>query len=213
MERPKPKSRTYVKATALVSFLILGMTVGIVFMGQFQDVIIEQVIHQQRNHWIAVAEGNPGAGKTGFLVAVFIPHNVTMPHWKNNNDSHWNKTFDGTWTNYSWSGALNTSAQKTIPYGQKFDIYFKVRVNVSDGQNTTSKWWNPNWQRANITCAALGLSNQPMKVWNISATKGGTGQGYIWCSYFVNGTAGNWGYQISKGQKINISLFQLQIYK
>jgi hypothetical protein len=209
----KNKMNWKIKAAALTSMLFIGMTTGIVLMGQFQDVIYEQTVHQQRNHWVAVAEYNPGTGKSGFLVAVFIPHNVTMPTWKNANDSHWNKTFDGTWTNYSWSGALNTSAQKTIPYTQRYDIYFKVRVNVSDGQNTTSKYWNPAWQRANITCAALGLNNQPMKVWNISATKGGTGQGYIWCAYFVNGTAGNWGYQIGRGQRINITLWQLQVYR
>ena len=213
MEKPKKNRRALVKITALTSFLILGMTVGIVFMGQFQDVIIEQVIHQERNHWVAVAEGNPGVGKTGFLVAVFVLHNQTMPTWKNANDSRWNKTFDGTWSNFSWSGVLNASAQKTIPFTQKFDIYFKVRVNVSDGQNSTTKYWNPVWQRANITCPALGLSNVPMKVFNISATKGGAGQGYIWCAYFVNGTAGNWGYQLAKGQKLNITVWQLQIYK
>jgi hypothetical protein len=124
------------KASLFISFLLIGMTSGMVLLGQFQEVIM----HDSRS-WTVRAENNPGAGMTGFLTMVFIPHNATLATF-GNGSTRWNKTFDGTWTNYSYSNALNGAATKTIPYSTKFDIYFKVRVNTSDGQNTSSKFWN-----------------------------------------------------------------------
>jgi len=200
----------YWKLTAALSVLLVGATVGLVFMQQFQEPVIYNAI--PRTHWVVRAENNPGTGKTGFLMMVFRPHNNTMPTWSTTaGDVRWNQSFytNGAWSNYSYSMALNTSATKPIPYNTKFDIWFKIRVNTSDGQNVSSKYWNLAWQRCNITCSALSIAaNTQMNKINITANTN-----FIWMAYYVNGTAGSWGYQIAKGQKINITLWQLQVYK
>ena len=206
------KNLKFFKATAALSTLLIGLTIGIVFMQQFQEPIAYNLVNSKHDEWVVRAESNPGAGKTGFLMMVFRPHNSTMPAWSTTaGDVRWNNSFytTGTWTNYSYAMSLNTSATKNIPYNSKLDIWFKVRVNASDGQNSTSKYWNFAWQRCNITCSGLGIAaNTVMKQINITANAN-----FIWMAYFVNGSAGSWGYTVAKGQKINISTWQLQVYR
>ena len=200
-QKQKSKPIWKYKTAAALSCLLMGLTIGIVLMGQFQETVYTDF--KERTHWTVRAENPVTAGKSGFLMMAFVPHQDDGATLVSNN------TFSGTLANYSWSTRLNQSASGELPYGTKFDICFKVRVNASDGQNSTSKYWNADWWRANITCAAFSLSAATMTEGNITA-KTGT---YCWVCFYVNGSAGSWGYTISKGQQINISLWKFEVYR
>jgi hypothetical protein len=86
----------------------------------------------------------------------------------------------------------------------------KVRVNNSDGYNSSGSQWENDWVRANITIDFDYLSDLSDVAMDevVIGTHGST---YRWYHYVVNNSGS--GYTLSKGELFNITSVTFDVYE
>lgn len=191
-------NKPYMKSAAIV-MVAIGVVVGIVLVANMNPTELIQSLGQKGWQTIATAEGNPGAGASGVLQIYIYPHQAAPATAYQANLSNASA--------YGHTDNLNTSAGTDVPYDTAFDIVVKCRFNTTHAYNTTGTKWMDSWVRGNITCANLGITAYSAMTWvQITNTSE-----YMWGNFYINN--GGAGYEISRGQSINVTLFRIQSYK
>ena len=199
---------------SMIVTLICDAIVGILFNIQTIKPIVDQDAVEQKTiaekKWIrqALGDADPGAGNTGFMYVMCYPHPATDPIETTysvnlSNDS----TVGGA---YEFSDSTNTEMTNETPHGNAFDFVVKVRVNNSDGYNTSGAQWENDWVRSNITVDFDYLSdlNDVAMSEVVIGTEGTT---YRWYHYVVNNSGS--GYTLSKGELFNITSWTFDVYE
>jgi hypothetical protein len=198
--------RTYsiFKASGLIGLLVIGFVVGMMYLPSVHDAIYQQPT--ETTVWQLVqtinplaAEGNPGAGSSGFLEIFFTNHSASPDTAYNENTS---ATIEG-WcvanmpgkTPYASADAFCTE----LNYGVTFDIVVKVRYNKTNAWDG-AKFINSNC-RVNITLTGFGTAGMTEIIGSQVVLRNDTSDDFIWLSYYwqdVDGAFGS-GFSITKG--------------
>jgi len=182
---------------SLLTGITIAIIAGILFFASSPPPQIQQ-IHMRQWHMIAVAEGNLGAGATGFMYAMIYPHQADPNTAYSTNLSNSSA--------YEYSDTLNAEMIGETPYDTAFDIVIKVRVNKTHAWNSTGNKWMLEWIYMHITCTDLGIPADT----NMTEIEIANNSEYIWVHYYMN-NAGN-GYTITHNEKFNISSIKFYAY-
>ena len=153
-----------------------------------------------RQDWVAaVADYDPGAGKSGWL-------NMTVYDLPGTVSGFFERNLTNNASSFAWTNVNNSIAGSDVPYGNTFVLVLKIRVNVTDGYSSGNSTWMPTWVRANVTCPGLGLTDLAMTRYTITTTAT-----YMWLHFVaLNGGAG---YTIGKGQNVTVCRFSVDIMR
>ncbi len=183
------KYKSIFKASVLMSFLVIGVVVAMVYVSQVQGPIIQTVTNQARTHLFPLGDAFPGTGKSGYLAFYIYPHSADPA-----NDYDTNLTNATAYEHYD----VNTGEMThTTPYSTAFDFIVKYRLNVSDGYNSSSGWWTLNWSYMVMACNfnwTADITSTTMTDVKIS-----NGADYIYINAYLNNAGA--GYQLSKNEK------------
>jgi len=200
MKKEKGKINESLKASTLVTLLIIGAVIGSIYLFSVSDVIINKPIGVEqipvdRRPTLVTGDANPG-DNSGFFYLMIKNHSANPTDEYNANLTN---TTGGNSDCYEWSDTGNTSPTGETPYGTTFDILFKVGITNEDGQWTSNSTWNEGYLWMLLTCADLSISaNTNMTIIEIANTST-----YAWYHFYLN-NAGS-GYTVTEGQSFNIT--------
>ena len=188
------------KIGTLVTVLVIGVVVGMLYSSSIQDPIIKQS-YVKRIATSVTGDGDPGAGKSGFFYMMIYPHSG------NPNVDYAVNLSNSTAYEFSDTGDNNACTNET-PYLTTFDIVVKVGVNNTDGYNASTPAWDNTFVWVNITCANLVIgANTDMSEVQIGAS----GTTYRWMQYYINN--GGVGYTIDVGEHFNITSVKMGVMR
>lgn len=204
----KEKIKNSLKASGLLTLIIIGITISSIYLFSVSDVIVEQTIGEEQvpeRSWkpILTADADPGGDNSGFMYFMAKNHSANPT-----------KEYDGNLTNgttnsncYEWTDSLNAEMSGETPYSPTaFDFIMKFRVNDTVGYNTSSSQWEITWVRANMTCdfdfATDVGADQEMTIIEIA-----NNSNFAWYHAYLldaDGGAGT-GFLITHNEKYNIT--------
>jgi len=196
------KDISWLKAGGMLS------VIGVVFVASLYLVNISMTpvveYGHSRDHWVEhpLGDADPGSGNTGFMYFMVYPHQADPGTAYASNLSNASA--------YEFSDSTDVELTGETPYSTTFDFVMKVRVNNSDGYNSSGASWEDGWVRANLTCDfdfASDISDLGMTE-VVIATAGTT---YRWYHYYVNN--GGSGYTIVKGELFNCTSVTFDVYE
>lgn len=144
----------------------------------------------------AVGDADPGGGMSGWL-------NMTVYENVSNPAAYYARNLTNNASSYAWTNTNNTHGGSDVPYSTALALWYKVRINVSDGYCAGNSTWMPTWIKCNVTSAVLSLSDVGMDCYTI-----GSNATYMWLAFVYQG-----GITISMGQNVTSSRFDVDIYK
>jgi len=150
----------------------------------------------------ALGDIAPAAGQSGVVNVSIVKHGL---YTYTNNFTRNESMFGYTETN-------NTEAGADVPYGIQLDLVVKVRWNRTHAYNTTSKQWNLDWVRGNVSMPQFGLQNHTMDEYNISSVGWEATQDFLWVQYVYDGGGSSPGFSINKSQRIYQCYFRFWAY-
>ena len=188
--------------SAMATVLIASAITGIVLLANLQEPITQTTVEEKK--WVRhpLGDGNPGAGNTGLMYFMAYPHQADPGTAYASNLSNA--------TAYEFSDVGDAEMTGETPYNTAFDFVMKVRVNNTDGYNTSGSTWEDTWVRANLTVDfdfAGDISDSAMT----EVVIGTEGTTYRWYHYYLN-NAGS-GYTITKGETYNCTHATLDIWE
>jgi hypothetical protein len=198
------KYKSIFKAGSLIGILMIGFVVGMVYLPSVHDAIYQQPKVTTMWHLIQVydplgAEGNPGAGASGFLEIFFINHSAAP-------DTAFNRNLSTTlesWCVANMPGktpyASADNFKVELNYGILFDIVVRVRLNKTHAWNGVC-FISSNIM-VNITLTGFNTAGMSDLVGSQLITRNNSADSYIWLNYYwqdVDGAYGD-GFTINKG--------------
>lgn len=201
------KSRILLGASML-TILAVVFVAGIFFNVQVTKPIVEQeivdeiIVKQREWKRNALADADPGSGNTGFMYIMVYPHQADPGTAYASNLSNA--------TAYEYSDSTDCELTGETPWGVTVDFVKKIRINNTDGYNSSGSQWQDDWSRANISVDFDFLSD----ISDSAMTKvviGTDGTTYRWYNCYINN--GGSGYTITKGESFNITALTLDIYE
>jgi len=196
------------KKTLAVSMLLAISVVaiaGVLLSTQMSEPFIQNEIYEEqikiREKWVPqVGDADPGSGNSGFMYFMAYPHQADpgTTYASNLSNATAYEFLD------SWDGEMTGET----PYSTTFDFVMKVRVNNTDGYNTSS--WEDDWVKANISVDfdyASDVSDLDMTE-IVIGTQDTT---YRWYHYYINN--GGSGYTITKGESYNCTAVNWYVYE
>jgi len=207
MKKEKGRIKESLKASTLVTLMIIGITISSIYLFSVSDVVVKQTIEEEQvpeRSWkpILTADADPGGDNSGFMY--FMAKN----HSTNPTDEYNANLTNGTGNPncYEWTDSLNGEATNETPYSTAFDFVVKFRVNDTVGYNISSSLWEITWVRANMTCdfdyATDVGADQEMTIIEIA-----NNSDFAWYHAYLldaDGGAGS-GFQITHNEKYNIT--------
>ena len=186
------------KTVGIFGAIGAGVVVAILVLANVgQEPMIERRVWVRDIQLPGVGDADPGAGKSGWL-------NMTV-YYNETGDpaSYYARNLTNNASSYAWTNTNNSHAGFDVPYGTEFALWYKIRVNVTDGYCAGNSTWMPTWVKCNVTSAGLSLSDVGMTRYLIGSS--GT---YMWLAFVYQG-----GISISMGQRIPSCRFDVDIYK
>jgi hypothetical protein len=204
----------FVKAGMFMTICVLFVSFVVILANTPQETMIKERRWQQVYVWSPLgAEGNPGAGASGFLEIFFINHsanaNTTYTSGNGANNSY---TLED-WCNASMPGhvafATADSFNLDLVSEQAFDIAVKVRFNRAHAYEATQ--FNDTDCDCQITMTCTGWADGNNEA-NVSAMTNGaavvvgnnTAWDFIYILFVWKATDGN-GYQLADDATLTIS--------
>jgi len=194
------------KLPFVIGLIIIGAVAGMMYLPSVHDSIYQQPKITTAWHLIDVlnplaAEGNPGAGASGFIEIYFVNHTVTP----NTAYAHNTSSDFETWANANvaasgynaWANADNFLCQ--LKYGVLFDIVVRVRWNKTHAWDG-AKFIGAN-VRVNITLTGFGTAGMTDIVGTGIVSYNNTGAWAIWENWYWQDADGGTGvgFSILKG--------------
>jgi hypothetical protein len=186
----------WLKAGGLLSLIVVGMTVGIVFTFQIQDVVMTNVLHQRSWKPIATADADPGGDNSGFMYFMAYPHSTDPT-----NDYAVNLS---NGTAYEYSDSLNAEMTGETPHSTLHDYIMKFRVNDTVAYNTSSSQWEDSWVRANITID-FDFATDVASDTNMSIIQIANNSDFAWYHAYIQGNGDSAGFTITHNEKFNVT--------
>lgn len=174
-----------------------GVAVLVLLANVGQEPMIERRVWVRDIQLPSVGDADPGAGQSGWL-------NMTV-YYNETGDpaSYYARNLTNNASSYAWTNTNNSHAGSDVPYGTALALWYKVRINVSDGYCAGNSTWMPTWVYCNVTSAGLSLSDVGMDRYLI-----GSNSTYMWLAFVYQG-----GISISMGQNVTGCRFDVDIYK
>ena len=193
----KEKIKKNMKAGGLLSVTAIGVIIAIIAFANIGDeTFTEQRVWVKDIPLYAVGDADPGAGASGWL-------NMTVYANASNAATYYARNLTNNESSYAWTNVNNTHAGSNVPYNTALALWYKIRVNVSDGYSAGNSTWMPTWVRCNVTCAGLSLSDAGMDRYVI-----GDNATYMWLAFVYND-----GITISMGQNVTDCEFYVDMYQ
>ena len=194
MKDKKLKIKKLVRNGGILSILVIGAIVGILWGFQMSDVVVEQMGGVPSRSWRALGDGDPGGDVSGFMYFMAYPHQGAPGTAYASNLSNA--------TAYEFSDSLNGEMTGDTPHSTTFDFVMKFRVNDTVGYNTTSSSWEITWVRANITCDFDFATDIPADS-AMTIVEIANNTDFAWYHGYINNAAA--GYEITHNEKYNCS--------
>lgn len=197
--------RKKILGSAMVTALIVSFVSAILFTSVSMQPVVEKQTIKARDHWNEnrpLGDADPGSGNTGFMYVMVYPHQADPGTAYASNLSNASA--------YEYSDSTNCELTGETPHSVAVDYVMKVRVNNSDGYNSSGSTWEDSWVRANITIDFDYLTDET----DTAMTEQVIGTEYTtyrWYHYYLN-NAGN-GYTLSKGELFNITALTFDIWE
>jgi hypothetical protein len=184
-----------------ISFLLIGVVVGIVMIANMN--ISEIIVSVGQRGWrnIVSADADPGGTSSGFMYFMVYPHQAAPGTAYAANLSNA--------TAYEFSDSLNTEMTGETPYSTTFDFVLKFRVNTTVGYNTSGSRWEDSWVRANITCN-FDWATDISTLSSMTIIQIGNNTQFAWYHAYINNAAA--GYQIGKNERFNVTALTAEGY-
>ena len=196
------KNKKLLGASMIMTICAVAVAGIVLTMNTAVEPVTVQQVEQRQWDRKPLGDADPGDGNTGFMYFMTYPHDPTPEDGYNVNLSNA--------TAYEYSDSTNTEMIGETPYSTTFDFVMKVRVNNSDGYNSTGTQWEDLWVRANLTVDfdyATDINDAAMAE-IVIATDGTT---YRWYHYYMNNSGS--GYQLSKGESFNATSVTFDVYE
>ena len=173
-----------------------GVIVALLVMANIgQEPFVETRVWDRDIQLPAVGDADPGSGQSGWL-------NMTV-YYNASDGNYYARNLTNNASSYAWTNTNNTHGGSDVPYGTALALWYKVRINVSDGYSAGNSTWMPSWVQCNVTSAVLSLSDVGMTRYTI-----GSNATYMWLAFVYQG-----GISISMGQNVTSCRFDVDIYK
>jgi len=198
----------YLKAGISVGVVIgVVFCVGIIIGSNIVDMVTPTVEKERRWQmvyiWTPLAEGDPGAGASGFLEVFFINHSASPTTCYDENSS---TTLEG------WCTAAGLGYNTTDDFYQEiasevsFDIVVRCRFNKTHVWESTKFIDSRADCQITTTCTswADGENDANTSATNRVVSRNNTGEDYIWINFVWNADDNN-GYQINDGATLTVT--------
>lgn len=194
----KNKKKGLMKASITMSFIVIGIICGIVYLASINDVVKEKIVNEVRIPTLIVGDANPG-DNSGFFYFMIYPHAAdAMVTYASNLSNA---------TAYEFSDVGNTTCTGETPYSTTFDIVVKCGVTDEDGYWTSNDTRNPGYNWCLLTCADLSIGANT----NMTEIFIGNTTTYAWYHYALNNSGS--GYTITEGQSFNITSVKFYVQR
>jgi hypothetical protein len=199
------KSKSIFKAGIPLGLIAVGLIVGMMYLSQVQNPIIQTTISSTPRTWKdAVGDGPITAGASGFC------YFMTYAYQADPATAYATNLSNSSALSYEYRDSLNGEMSHETPYNTPFDFVVKFRVNATVGYNISSSLWQDSWVRANITCNFQFATDIPALSTMTIVKIASAGSTYAWYHGYINNAAA--GYQITKGETFNVTTLRVQGY-
>ena len=199
-DNKKDKAGRGLFGIGMFTILAIGFTVAILFIASTGNVFVpgveEERMWVRQENWLAVGDADPGSGASGWL-------NMTV--YQNDSDpaNYYARNLTNNASSYAWTNTNNTHGGSNVPHSTEFALWYKVRINVSDGYCVSNSTWMPTWVQCSVTSPVLSLDDESMNRYLI-----GSNSTYMWLAFVYND-----GISISQGQNVTVCQFYVDIYQ
>lgn len=184
-------NKNVVKAGGLLSLIVVGFTVGLLYLGSVGEVVVEETITAKWHRLPYVGDGDPGGDNSGFMVGRAYPHQAAPAV-----AYAVNLTNDNS---YEHSDTINTTMTNETPHSTTFDLVLKFRVNDTVNYNVSDSSWEPSWILANATVDFDWAADVPWTTMTLVEIDNNTN--FCWYHAYLNN--GGAGYQIAQNEGYN----------
>jgi hypothetical protein len=195
------------KLSAVLIIIGVGFVSAFLMTSQLQSPIIQTVMNQKRGVWEALGDANMTGTNSGFVTGQIRIHEAAPA------TTYATNVTNATAYEYSdtYSTAVGSPKEMTgeTPYSTPFNFYVKIRLNASDGYNTSSSLWMKTWLHVNLTVDFQWAADIAVTAMTIVEIANNTNFAWYAC-YLDNAGAG---YQIAKNEKIQLITIDARVYR
>ena len=202
----KLKENNSKKAGVLIAFLFVAFVSAILMLSNMNEPLM-RTSFQKRGVWEALGDANMTGTNSGFVTCHIRIHEAAPGTTYATNVT--NATAYEYSDTYSTASASPKEMTGETPYSTPFNFYVKIRLNASDGYNTSSSLWMKTWLHVNITVDFQWAADIAVSAMTIVEIANNTNFAWYAC-YLDNAGAG---YQIAKNEKINLITIDARVYR
>jgi len=197
-----PKHKSIFKASGLLTIVSIAFVIGALITMSWQNPILHNEVKQvtqKQGKWFPLGEANLTGTNSGYQTFHIRPHEAAPA------EAYATNVTNATAYEYSdfySNDAPGLEMTGETPWGDTFDFYEKIKVNKTDGWNTSTSQWMAGWLSCNLSVdfsAQADLTNEVMTIVEISNSTD-----YVWYAAYLNN--GGAGYTLAKNEKFYITM-------
>lgn len=195
------KTSFYKKAGGLLGIVVTVLVIVSLIVLSLHSVVRQkdtesQIVFVKHGVWESLGDANESGTNSGFMTCHIRPHEAAPAVAYAVNVT--NATAYEYLDTYSTGAGSPSEMTGETPFTTAFDIYVKIRLNATDGYNSSSGLWEPGWLYVNLTvdfewAADIGVTST-------TEVEIGNSTDFVWYGCYLNN--GGAGYQIGKNEKI-----------